>query len=552
MREPPHLLFFARLARNEDSDAARIDARLNIAGAVTNHVDGNPCQVDTLLLERREHHTEPGLDAVTRTDEVLVELILWVLGCILGRDVRAHEEAVEERVVGAEHVNHVLAYFARTLFSEEGEFLDGDPGLVRNHVEARLRKTVQQPDSFSNPRQEPHLLAPRVRVPDEEVLGRVVNQCSVPVNADKCLHRELARTTNNKFSGGFPESNKRRKSQQLLMDVDEELLRIGKQLQLFVLCEPTNALREREAFLKGKTQPQFHYPPLPFTPRVLRAQLQALCFSGPFAPLYVQAREALLLQLDILEHRGTARVREASRALYGCPDEETLKAARELLSTPHVDTPKTVPAAKVREALEAALQNYGLTDWIVQYTEKHATTVDAMNRRITLNKDRLFAAQDLRRLPIHEVGVHVLRAENGRAQPAMLFLTGLPGYLATEEGLAAYAEEHTNTALPESRRSMAGHVLAVDALHRGLSFRETFTLLAQYFPQGEAWRLTLRNYRAGGLAKDHAYLQGLLRVKQFLKAGGDLRTLYVGKVGIEHLPLLPDTLAPPRYLPRWL
>lgn len=334
--------------------------------------------------------------------------------------------------------------------------------------------------------------------------------------------------------------------------MSEELVTIGKQLQLFHHCEPTNGAEARQEFLRTKREPAFTYPPLECNPTALRERLDALTFNSELKPLFEQARDALRLQLAILEHRGTARVRDAALQLYGRPDEETLALAKSILQSPAEETPKSVPASEIKAALEAALADYGLTTWRVEYAAKNATTVDAMNRRITLNEERRFAEQDRERLPAHEVGVHVLRSENGRLQPASIFVTGLPGYMETEEGIAAYAEALTGTALPESRRALAGHVLAVDALHRGCSFAETYALLVEQFSGPEAWRLTLRSYRAGGLAKDHAYLQGLQRVKRFLADGGDLRSLYVGKVGIEHLSLLPAGLAPPQHLPRWL
>ncbi len=333
-------------------------------------------------------------------------------------------------------------------------------------------------------------------------------------------------------------------------DSGEELLTIGEQLRLFHYCEPTNTEEARTAFFAGK-EPEFHYPPLPFNPQELRARLAALRFDGDYATLYEQARDALLLQLDILSARGEPRVRTLALTLYGRPSAEVIRAAHGILQSPHEPSPKTIPAPRIKEAFERALAQRGLS-WTVSYAEKNATTIDPMNRQITLNKNRFFAEHDLQRLIVHEIDVHVLRAENGHAQAARFFITGLPGYLTTEEGLAAYAEEQTGTARAENRRALAGHVLAVDALHRGLSFRAAYELLTNYFPPAEAWRLTLRSYRAGGLAKDHVYLQGLHAVKRFVAAGGSLRSLYVGKIGIEHLPLLPASVVPPQHLPGWL
>ena len=48
----------------------------------------------------------------------------------------------------------------------------------------------------------------------------------------------------------------------------------------------------------------------------------------------------------------------------------------------------------------------------------------------------------------------------------------------------------------------------------------------------------MRIYRGGGLTKDAVYLRGLLQILRYLREGGELEPLFVGKVASAHLPLI--------------
>ena len=50
------------------------------------------------------------------------------------------------------------------------------------------------------------------------------------------------------------------------------------------------------------------------------------------------------------------------------------------------------------------------------------------------------------------------------------------------------------------------------------------------FEKRTAFSIALRVYRGGGLTKDVVYLRGLCQVLEYLKSGGDLELLFVGKI----------------------
>ena len=67
----------------------------------------------------------------------------------------------------------------------------------------------------------------------------------------------------------------------------------------------------------------------------------------------------------------------------------------------------------------------------------------------------------------------------------------------------------------------------------------------------------LRLYRGGGLVKDAIYLRGLVRILDYVRDGGELEPLFVGKIAAEHIPLVRELrrrkiISPPKLTPRYL
>ena len=199
-----------------------------------------------------------------------------------------------------------------------------------------------------------------------------------------------------------------------------------------------------------------------------------------------------------------------------------------------------------------------MINWSVELSDKRLTTVYPSERKITVCRDRTFAKIDSERLSVHEVGVHVLRYVNGYEQPLKIFALGLPGYLSTEEGLTSYFEELTGNASEETMRDYAARVIAVDSVCGDLDFKQTFERLKEYdLTNGQAWNLAVRVHRAGGYIKDHVYLDGNRKVKEFVEKEGDLHALYAGTIGIEDLPFVrklthEGILREPKYKPWFL
>ena len=142
----------------------------------------------------------------------------------------------------------------------------------------------------------------------------------------------------------------------------------------------------------------------------------------------------------------------------------------------------------------------------------------------------------------HEIGTHVLTYYNGKFQPLKQLYCGMPGYEELQEGLAVLAEYLVGGLNGARLRLLAGRVIASYLMIDNASFIDTFRELNRNydFEKRTAYTLTVRTYRGGGLTKDAVYLRGLVQLLDYLKAGGDLDVLYVGKIALKHVPVIRD------------
>jgi uncharacterized protein (TIGR02421 family) len=342
-----------------------------------------------------------------------------------------------------------------------------------------------------------------------------------------------------------------------LLHADRVLLEAAVGLRLVPAVRPTNEAEEKRAFLAGKTRvPTFRYKP----PRNRSyPELRSLRLPENELGRLLEAQRLRLLKLETVLGSGAQQgYRQISREIYGSPHPHLFPTALRILKRlPAVPRPETT-LERVKAELEHSLVRFGLTGWRVDFAPGDFTAARAMERQVLLTSvGPVFEGTGLR-LAVHEVGVHALRAQNGFAQPLAIFGYGLPGYERTEEGLATYAEVLTGSSDARVIRNYASRAIAVVGLDKGWDFRQGYEeLRALGQSDHQAWEATLRAHRGGGFIKDHIYLDGLLEMVRFASSGEDLRLLFMGKIGVQHLPLIQEcvragSLRPASLLPDFL
>lgn len=350
-----------------------------------------------------------------------------------------------------------------------------------------------------------------------------------------------------------------------LQGMAKYLLTTARGLRPLTYLQPTNGEAQKQAFLAGTlAEPSFEYvAELSYDAPALQSRLMAMAFpQNPLGRLLRDKAREQIIWNRLVQARGRPEALQLSRALFGAPKPRLVARARAILrDLPPFGAEKgrILDQAAFMAGLRACLKAEGLKGWkVVPLPREGATNVVPAKRQIQVANRPRFSELELRRLSVHEVGVHALRAANGFTQDLRIFGVGLAGYQSTEEGLAVFCELRSGTCESAVLKKYAARVLAVDAVARGLGFRETFDVLrGEGVGADRAWTCSLRAHRGGGLLKDQVYLKGLFEILAFRRRGGKVEELFLGKIGIGELELLRPLLEggelhPARYLPSHL
>ncbi len=262
--------------------------------------------------------------------------------------------------------------------------------------------------------------------------------------------------------------------------------------------------------------------------------------------------------------------------------------------SPSIQEQITFPAQTIKRFFEAVLHEYNLDHWQVLVDPAALVTrVEPQIQAILLPEAPVSFDKALYLLS-HELESHTLRYVAGERSALALLGIGTKGYLATEEGLALYADLLTARAQnPDARENIpwmgtfaiglaCGARLSSGVKIPAHSFRALFLFLEQYFlltrvlngaahtieaarEQARTLALTrcLRTFRGvpdltrHGIcsAKDNCYVQGYLAIKDAIAKQGEevLTRLMVGAVALEQLnDLAALGIATPALRARWV
>src|SRR3989338_2474325 len=296
--------------------------------------------------------------------------------------------------------------------------------------------------------------------------------------------------------------------------LDRELDKISSKINVYAV-NPINVDREKKRFLKNKKyNPKFRYAPYIDDLDTIKERLISLeTDTSTLGLLFKEIINTLLMDIEMLKARGNQNFTHQAIMIWGVPDKKLLQTAKKILNRVKAkrrdDGKKIFIASKIKMTLNFALFKYGLREWQVKEKNMIASAaVKSADRELLIKKNEKFSKRFIERLIVHEIGTHIIRAENGLRQPYKIFSRGLPGYLMTEEGLAVVNEEIHGCLDPFTLKIYAGRILAVQRALKG-SFRSTYNFLCKHFTKDTAWRLTVRAKRGltdtsqiGGCTKD--------------------------------------------------
>jgi uncharacterized protein (TIGR02421 family) len=352
--------------------------------------------------------------------------------------------------------------------------------------------------------------------------------------------------------------------------IDARLTEIERRVDVLLNTTPVNAAEAWVDFERSDfgTVPTLRLRPLEFEPDLVRRDLYDLEVEDVSDPalhtLFRTKRDELARQVTALEDRDTSRFVYGSLQLYGEIAAPLASAAQELLETIPAQSPssQSVTAGAFAEAARAEFDRYRAV--YPEFPVNIEVRDDVSELMVSFGRLLIPEAATIRSdrvepLLHHEVGTHVVTYQNGARQPLTLLTIGLPGYDETQEGLAVLAEYLTGGLDPRRLRVLAARVVAVGMMLEGAGFLDIFeSLRADHgMPARTAWSVASRVVVGGGSVKDAIYLRGITRILQALEEGSSLDALFVGKLSLDHIPLVQDlldrdVLEDPWVRPRWL
>jgi uncharacterized protein (TIGR02421 family) len=261
-----------------------------------------------------------------------------------------------------------------------------------------------------------------------------------------------------------------------------------------------------------------------------------------FNELFKAKLAELQIKFKLVQTTNSEDLFKCSKELYGFPSKKLIDKAYSLLALPDDPEEKTIPLDHAKEILYNQLQSFKI-DWKVYGKKMLAyASVRPEKKEIKLNPEHQFSEKGIKRLAVHEIGTHGVRAMNARMQPLRIF-KNFPGYLATEEGLAVFNEKITGLLGNNDIKKYAARTIAVDYA-KDHTLSEVYKLLSKYLNKETAAVTALRVKRGlpnseslGCYTKDYVYLKGFFDVYNYSKKH-DLKALYYGKINLKYIDLI--------------
>lgn len=342
-----------------------------------------------------------------------------------------------------------------------------------------------------------------------------------------------------------------------LFEIDANLDRLVKRIELLSYVNPQNIEKEKQRFFGSKytCEPEFKYPKLKFNPyklhRLFFSQRLERIKDDTIRKFYQDVIYYYANMIQCIETIGKGKdFYYNSLRVFGTPTEKDVQNAQFIL---HYDNePLSGDMEKVFSPQDAK-------DYFEDFTEQYdfplnvrfSTNIaaDAMvsnsSQTLLIKKNTRFSKNQLLTLANHEIGIHLVTTYNGLVQPLKVFSNGLPKNVETQEGLAVFSEYMGGALTLKRLKELAYRVMASDSLIKGYSFADTFDLIhGQYkLNRDEAYSITLRAHRGGGFTKDRLYLSGLRKIYKRYQREESLDVLLSGKVSLDsenHIKYLQD------------
>ncbi len=332
-----------------------------------------------------------------------------------------------------------------------------------------------------------------------------------------------------------------------LLAIDENLTQLVTDIDILSSVNPLNYAQERERFISNKysQEPNFQYQKAPLDTHQSKRRLYELPLEHiedtQLQKLYEDVIQSYADKLDQVNTIGTQEFLYNSLRYYGEPSAKDIANAHFILHLPTEEENKPEHDSRSIAHFMQSFADKNGYECEIQILDGMLANALVSGSRVKINSAAHITTDELEALAHHEMGVHLLTTLNGRQQPLKVLSLGCPANTNTQEGLAILCEYLSGHFSIKRLRTLALRVLAVESMIKERDFRHTFMLLKEQYKASDvqAFTITSRVYRGGGLTKDYLYLRGFREVlNAYDKLGNDFSLLLCGKTELKYFDLI--------------
>ncbi|MDD3302902.1 MAG: DUF1704 domain-containing protein [Candidatus Gracilibacteria bacterium] len=353
----------------------------------------------------------------------------------------------------------------------------------------------------------------------------------------------------------------------ILKIIDEKVSSLDRKVSITKALKPTNFLQELDRFveLKGDYNPIFTYDflkedrfkELEEDIKVLKETYfkKELELKSEFSNLFFDKIEEINNKLNLIKsykNEKYDKIKEYNKRLFGDIDYDLFKKSEKKLGV--LTNEKVLGKILDLDYVVSYIQNYleknNLSNGVKVVLSTSNISRILINRRkskieVRVSADGIFREEELDGIIAHEIGIHLVRYLNGRKTGWNILESGTANYIETEEGLAVY---NSLKYFPENyeKNAMYQNYYLIE-MSKNLDFKDLaeicFKLKGNDYVK--VFKTTTR-FKKGILntsikntgaffSKDKVYLDGYIKVKNWIEKGGNIEKLMIGKIKLDDL-----------------
>jgi len=354
------------------------------------------------------------------------------------------------------------------------------------------------------------------------------------------------------------------KEEQEFMRLDVQINKISKKLNLSAKLRPTNYFNELDKFitLHGNYNPIFAYKRTSqdnikkTNDELKKIKTKITKFESPIKQIFLEKIEELtnkLLLIKAYKEQNLKDIETYNAILFGEFDTEILASAKDKIFSEENENELALwdplKLSEIEDIIESYLAQkkiYGI-DIVFSYSNlSRISVIMGKTIRISISKQWVFREKELLSILAHEIDTHLIRHLNGTKTGWHIFKSWTGNYLKDEEGLAIY---NAKKYLPEGYEKNSiykKYFLTKEA--EKLDFMKLVELIGLIYPNRwterkfktalriKKWIINSSIIHAGTVfKKDKIYLDGYIKINNFVNQGNTLDKMYKGKLKIEDL-----------------